>query len=142
MPNRRGIVRSIYALIDPRDNTICYIGCTVDEDKRLSEQLRDKGNAPKCLWLAELKRQGLNPRLEILEVVDGFYRAFSQEDKWISRMLAMGAPLTNSLTKQGVFTKQQVTPLTYSLKGTKLRVVRKRLRVGREEFAYQAGIRI
>jgi|SRR5215469_13316946 len=123
--------RPIYALIDPRDNTVRYVGirkdsqvrlrqhlykysdgkrllawleeqdrlglspdlqilveyveCAVDVEKRLAEHLRDKNNTPKCRWLAELKRNGLLPELEILEVVDGFYGAFSREGYWNKR---------------------------------------------------------
>jgi GIY-YIG catalytic domain len=144
MPIKRSnTARSIYALIDPRDNTIRYVGCAVDIEKRLAEHLRDKNNTPKCRWLAELKRNGLLPELEILEVVDGFYGAFSREDYWINTMVAAGAPLTNSLPMQGVFAKQKTTLLTPNIsRGTKLRTLRKRLRVRKEEVVYRAGVSI
>jgi hypothetical protein len=85
------------------------VGCTLDVEKRLAEHLRDKSDTLKCRWLAELKQYGLLPTLEILEVVDGFYSAFSREDHWISKMLSAGASLTNSLPIQGVFAEQRTT---------------------------------
>jgi hypothetical protein len=94
---RRDIERLIYALVDPRDDTIRYVGCAIVVEERFNQHLRDRGNTPKCKWLAELKWHGLLPGLEILEVVDGFFGAFSREDYWRSKMLSAGMPLTNSI---------------------------------------------
>jgi DNA-binding XRE family transcriptional regulator len=139
--NRRGITRAIYALLDPRDDTVHYVGCAIDVEKRFQEHLRDRGNTPKCRWLAELKQYGLYPKLEILETVNGFYGAFSREDYWINEMLAAGAPLTNSVPMQGVFTKQKAAITTpYGWRGTKLRAVRKRLKATKDEVAGWAGV--
>jgi len=139
--NRRGITRAIYALLDPRDDTVRYVGCAIDVEKRYQEHLRDRGNTPKCRWLAELKHYDLYPRLEILEIVNGFYGAFGREDYWINEMLAAGAPLTNSIPIQGVFMKQKATISTpYSWRGTKLRTMRKKLKVTKDEVADLAGV--
>ncbi len=94
-PNRSGIVRSIYALIDPRDTTVRYVGCAVDVENRVSQHLKDRANTPKCKWLAELRHYGLTPDVEILEVVNGFFLALLREEYWIGEMLRSGAPLTN-----------------------------------------------
>jgi DNA-binding XRE family transcriptional regulator len=141
--NRRGITRAIYALLDPRDDTVRYVGCAIDVEKRFQEHLRDRGNTPKCRWLAELKYYGLYPRLEILETVVGFYGAFGREDYWIHEMLAAGAPLTNSIPLQGVFAKQEATTSTpYSWRETKIRTMRKRLKATKAEVAALAGVTI
>src|SRR5437660_7006885 len=95
--NRNYPPRSIYALIDPRENTISYIGCAVDIEKRFKEHLKDRANTPKCQWLAELKRRGLSPQLEILETSRSFFNAFNRENYWINKMLSAGVPLTNSI---------------------------------------------
>lgn len=140
---RRDIERFIYALVDPRDDTVRYVGCAIDVEERFNQHLRDRGNTPKCEWLAELKRHGLLPGLEILEVVDGFFGAFSREDYWISKMLSAGMPLTNSIVLMGVFAepgKEVLTPFNW--RGTKLRFVRKQLRITRKEVAYRAGLTI
>jgi DNA-binding XRE family transcriptional regulator len=138
---RRDNGRFIYALLDPRDGTVRYVGCAIDVEKRFQEHLRDRGNTPKCRWLAELKQDGLYPKLEILEIVKGFYGAFSREDYWIKEMLAAGAPLTNFIPMQGVFTKQKAAISTpYSWRGTKLRTVRKRLKVTKDKVADLAGV--
>jgi len=74
--DRSDVIRSIYALIDPRDNAVRYIGCAIDTEERFKQHLKDRGNTPKCKWLAELRQCGLLPKLEVLEVVDGFFGAF------------------------------------------------------------------
>lgn len=73
--------RSIYALIDARDNTIRYIGCAIDIDERLSGHMHDRSNTPKCQWLAELKQQGLLPRVEVLETGCSFSGAFNSDER-------------------------------------------------------------
>src|SRR5689334_12607282 len=125
--------RSIYALIDPRDGLIYYVGCAIDAEKRYKEHLKDKIKTRKCRWLAELKQYGLQPKLEILEIVDNFFGAFSREDYWIDKMLNMGMPLTNAVIRKGVFTKPDKTiPVPFSWKGTKLRYMRRRLDISKE----------
>ena len=94
-PNRSGIVRSIYALRDPRDNTVRYVGCAVDVANRVSQHLKDRANTLKCRWLAELRQYGLTPDVEVLEVVNSFFLALFKEKYWISEMLRTGAPPTN-----------------------------------------------
>jgi DNA-binding XRE family transcriptional regulator len=141
--NRRGITRAVYALLDPRDDTVRCVGCAIDVEKRFQEHLRDIGDTPKCRWLAELKHNGLYPRLEILETVHGFYGAFGREDYWIHEMLAAGAPLTNSIPMLGVFGKQKAATSTPpSWRGTNLRTIRKRLQATKAEIAGLAGVTI
>jgi DNA-binding XRE family transcriptional regulator len=140
---RRDVTRFIYSLVDPRDDTVRYVGCAIDVEERFNQHLRDNGNTSKCKWLTELKKQGLLPRLEILEVVDGFFSAFSREDYWIREMLSAGMPLTNSIVLAGVFTQPSEEEFTiFNWRGTKLRYARKQLRIPREEVAFRAGLTI
>jgi predicted GIY-YIG superfamily endonuclease len=58
----------IYALIDPRDSSIRYIGITDNPDQRLKEHLRGRGgNPPKREWVYELRQLGLVPIMQPLE---------------------------------------------------------------------------
>lgn len=63
----------IYALIDPRDNTIKYIGQTEQTIfKRLSQHIYytpkqfNKYNEKKYNWIQELKKEGLEPDIKVL----------------------------------------------------------------------------
>ena len=66
----------IYALIDPRDNVIKYIGQTrFSLNKRYSEHLRNsKYNATKnhnvYCWINELKKKFLLPTIKEIEMID------------------------------------------------------------------------
>ncbi len=95
-----GTLRSgqrIYALADPRDDSIRYVGCSSDPAKRLREHLRSKAdnNEEKMAWIAELRDASMLPRLVILEEVEDSQRAWEREDRWILYHLHGGEPLTN-----------------------------------------------
>lgn len=64
--SRSKLPHYIYALIDPRDGVIRYIGCSHDVEKRLRQHLRNPLN---CLrgWIKELKVAGLVPETKVLE---------------------------------------------------------------------------
>jgi len=97
--------RYVYALIDPRDDTVRYVGVTRDVYFRLSRHVKD---APKMdrkgAWISELEQLGLSPELEILETVeleaieidaDIDVVALEREKYWIHEFLKSGAPLLN-----------------------------------------------
>ena len=137
--------RSIYALIDPRDYTVRYIGCAIDIDERLGGHLRDRSDTPKCRWLSDLRRDGLLPDVAVLETGCSFSGAFNSESFWIQKMLRAGAPLTNvvSAAERGKFSRKSSSAVDRipSCKGTKLLCVRKMvLGVGREVVALRAGL--
>jgi predicted GIY-YIG superfamily endonuclease len=86
----------IYALIDPRDETIRYIGRTIRTKRRLQQHLQEIGNKKKSRWLKELKKLGITPRMEILERLDcKAIDAERREAEWIQHLVSEGAPLTN-----------------------------------------------
>jgi hypothetical protein len=66
MSNRK--LNFIYALIDPRDKRIRYIGIAVDVKIRYRAHLRDNYQSPKANWIKSLASKGLKPKLKILEV--------------------------------------------------------------------------
>ena len=110
-PHKKDLVRSIYALIDPRDDAVRYVGCAGDIDERLRQHMRSKNlGLPKYRWLAELKRCGLSPRLEILETVEGYLPTFAREEYWVKKLMGSGAPLTNVLlTREIPLERKKVT---------------------------------
>lgn len=84
---RRTTERShrIYALIDPRDDSCRYIGMTTDPDRRLREHVRsarfgDCHNFELEVWLGDLFRYCMQPRMVILETVER--SQWSCAEKW------------------------------------------------------------
>ncbi|HYT28756.1 MAG TPA: GIY-YIG nuclease family protein [Ktedonobacteraceae bacterium] len=88
----------IYALIDPRDKTTRYVGISKDALVRLAQHMNEVENRKRA-WLFDLKQQGLQPHIEILETVisdqDVVSLALEREEYWIQSFLDAGAPLTN-----------------------------------------------
>jgi hypothetical protein len=84
----------IYALIDPRDSAVRYVGKADSPVSRLVSHTCDKSSTRKARWLRSLSRQGLAARLLLLECapVDSWQ---SCEREWIAWYRASGADLTN-----------------------------------------------
>ena len=89
---------SIYALIDPRDSAIKYVGKTLQSiDSRLATHLSyaKKGLHTYCArWLKGLLDAGLRPEVQILEVVETEHWA-ERECFWIAELSRLGCSLTN-----------------------------------------------
>lgn len=85
----------IYALIDPRDKLVHYIGSAQDAFSRLSGHIRSIGDTRKDLWVTELKALRLEPEMIILATVADEDR-FTEEYKWIYFGKVSGWPLTNT----------------------------------------------
>ena len=62
----------IYALADPDDFTVKYVGMTKNIKKRYAQHLKklDKTDTPKRRWLERLFEQGKKPLLQLLEISD------------------------------------------------------------------------
>src|SRR5438034_10386994 len=87
---------TVYALIDPRDNGIRYIGIAEYPDIRLVQHLRSgDGNIPKREWISELLQLGLTPVMEPIETGLALSRALEHEMIWIQHYLNAGIPLVN-----------------------------------------------
>jgi DNA-binding XRE family transcriptional regulator len=131
-PHKKDLVRYIYALIDPRDDAVRYVGCAGDIDERLRQHMRSKNlSLPKYRWLAELKQCGFSPRLEILETVEGYLPTFAREEYWVKKLMRSGAPLTNVLLTREI-------PLERKKKATRPtsnRILRRRGAVVQELFS-------
>ena len=93
MPNHPA---TIYALRDPRDDTMRYIGKARDVARRYGEHCRLSNNLCTrrhvCNWLRGLLNAGFLPQLQVLEQAQDWTEA---EPRWIAAMRAAGQPLTN-----------------------------------------------
>lgn len=72
MDNAKKNGRVCYGLVDPRDGTVRYIGCTKDLRARLAahcKEARRKASSPKDAWINELRDRGLRPSVLVLEEV-------------------------------------------------------------------------
>ena len=84
----------IYALCDPRDDAIRYVGRTVNLKDRYRNHLKAKWNTHRCCWIKGLKEIGLRPKMIILEtVVESECR--DAEMWWIGHLRETGCDLTN-----------------------------------------------
>ncbi|GHO76597.1 hypothetical protein KSD_43680 [Ktedonobacter sp. SOSP1-85] len=60
----------IYALLDPRNDEIRYVGLTKNIAMRFSFHMREAGNnTSKGIWLGDLQRHSLQPIVKILETL-------------------------------------------------------------------------
>lgn len=84
----------IYALIDPRDGAIRYIGKANDSAKRLKSHIRDarRRRTPVYDWLNKLMAMGLAPSVVILETCEDWIEA---EKRHIAQARAQGMRLLN-----------------------------------------------
>lgn len=98
--NRNERQYQIYALIDPRDNTIRYIGKSDDVKYRYYQHLHSIGGGrQERQWIRELKILELVPALRILETIDKNPNAHKlvlvRERYWIDNLISTGHPLIN-----------------------------------------------
>jgi len=88
----------VYALVDPRDKKVRYIGISINPYTRLLHHLNEIENVKRA-WLTELKQLGLSPDLEILETIENIQDAdiiaLDREKHWIDNFLRSGSPLVN-----------------------------------------------
>lgn len=91
---------AIYVLIDPRDNTVRYVGKTLNPRARLKQHTFGRGNAERDSWVSELRSAGFAPRMEILEKVpiSGWEAA---ERKWIEFYAIRGSVLNIEVGGRG-----------------------------------------
>jgi len=91
----------IYALIDPRNGELRYIGKTVrTAHRRLRRHLArcylDEAHTHKNRWLRKLLSLGLEPSIEVLERCRSEVELSAAEIRHIAEHQAHGARLTNS----------------------------------------------
>lgn len=90
----------VYALKDPRDGSIRYVGTTINLHRRMKRHLRERNRTPKCAWVRELQTLNLEPEVEILESGDGDNAGQDcAEQRWIGRYEQSGLLLNASRRK-------------------------------------------
>jgi hypothetical protein len=92
--------RVIYALRDPRDWHVYYVGYTKNLFRRMHYHFRERkyekrGSPLSKDWLVELAQIGLLPVSEILEVVEEGVNWEARERFWIAYLKNIGEPLLN-----------------------------------------------
>lgn len=91
---------SVYALIDPRNNQIKYIGVSKNPWSRMLSHLEgarknpNEGNKHKRYWLKQLLDLGLKPEVLIIETCD-YCNPWEAEIWWIDLLRQLNYPLTN-----------------------------------------------
>ncbi len=102
LPIHERAVAYIYALKDPRDNRVRYIGKTSWPSRRYSKHLSSSAllsTTHKNNWIKAVMLAGFIPQMVVLEKVSiGDWK--SKEIHWIKRMRKHGVSLTNT-TKGG-----------------------------------------
>lgn len=91
----------IYALVDPRNNQIRYIGKTMrTAHRRLRRHLArcylDEANTHKNRWLRQLLAFGLEPQILVLETCTSAIDLSAAERRHIAAYRTSGARLTNA----------------------------------------------
>ncbi len=86
----------VYALIDPRDSSIHYVGFTSNLVERFVTHLRNREvNRHKIAWMKDLIAQGMLPYCRTLHTCNSEREARAIEDYWIQAFYDSGQPLTN-----------------------------------------------
>jgi len=90
--------QKVYALADPRSDSIYYVGRSNNPDRRLRDHLKGgehETNPDKDAWIAELRDAEMKPQLVIVEDVADPQAVLEREARWILELLRRGEPLTN-----------------------------------------------
>lgn len=115
----------IYALVDPRDDTVRYIGATGQVlDERLKEHLSAPTSRDTASWFRELAGIGIKPEIRLLTWVDD-NKWWSWETSWIFWALYRGELLNRD---PGGRCRGQDGKLTE--RGKKLREQMRKIRCG------------
>jgi group I intron endonuclease len=85
----------IYALCDPRDGQVRYIGKADDIDRRYKAHLHEQNGTHKRRWIRLLLDVGLAPEIVIIEEVADGVSWKERERYWIAKYRADGARLVN-----------------------------------------------
>lgn len=76
----------IYALVDPTNNEVRYIGQTTNPlNRRLSQHLWDQRNSHRAAWINSLKQKELKPKIVLIEEGEWTQEECDQKEIfWIS----------------------------------------------------------
>lgn len=86
----------VYELVDPRDDSIFYVGITIDLYQRFRQHMRCDGtNALKDRRISEILTSGHLPIMRTKESVSTSIEASEREVYWIRSYLSQGIALVN-----------------------------------------------
>jgi group I intron endonuclease len=86
----------IYALLDPLNGRVRYIGKSIRPELRLQNHMNEVSNCHRSHWLQSLKKQGIKPEMRILEAIKPEQSWQERERFWIAIGKNLGWPLTNN----------------------------------------------
>ena len=90
------MLQFVYTLIDPRTGVVAYIGITDNPNRRFQAHLDDtKTNGEKRAWIEQLQSEHLEPRMEIIEIVETREEVLEREKYWIQHYTSLGIAITN-----------------------------------------------
>lgn len=91
----------VYALLDPIDGIIKYIGITDAPTKRLNAHLCRARNINKIsrkdMWIRSVVERGRSPILVVIDVVEKGGDALRTETEWIEHFYKVSPLLTNKV---------------------------------------------
>lgn len=101
----------IYALVDPRDGQIRYVGKSTSGYRRPMEHLQPrrshKNNTRNCHWVNSLLKKGLKPIIRPLEWSDDPNKLYDLEKHYVKTLKERGANLNNHTEGgEGLFGKK------------------------------------
>ncbi len=99
---------SVYALSDPRDHAVHYVGMSKNPEQRLKQHVR---NAPK--WVQGLLEQGVKPVLQVLESVPDLKTAQEREKHWIHHFEGKGFALENLVHNEAAHREREERECLY-----------------------------
>lgn len=92
---------TIYALVDPRDSTVHYVGITEDVYKRFFDHIQCSGtNYEKNAWVTAMRAANVMVCMKTLETTEDIGHARVREVYWINHYQALKHPLTNIYTSE------------------------------------------
>jgi hypothetical protein len=81
----------VYALIDPRDGVVRYVGITYRLVQRLKAHLADQSDTSKTAWVTTLRSLGFVPEMRILETgYGGWIEQAECEQRWVAQYRPTG----------------------------------------------------
>ncbi len=105
----------IYALSDPKDSKIHYVGMSIDPKRRYFDHYHDAGAT--STWIRELIDEGLRPLLSIIEETD-VENVRDREAYWIDFYCQQGEPLENKQLASRTMPKRISVYVPYELELT------------------------